>query len=243
MWSIIIPVKSLGRAKSRLSPTLTTVRPKLALAFACDAVCAVTTCEEVSRVLVVTADEVAAQALYGLGADIVTNHAEAGLNAAIMSGARATPRSYRLAVVTADLPCLRPAELATVLAAAGARTGRSFVADIAGLGTTFLAAGAGRDLRPRFGPASSEAHRRSGAELIPDAAAGIRRDVDTVMELSEAISLGVGAFTQKVLQDHGLDTALDPARWTARLPHDAKAESRYPPSESRPPAQRTAAGC
>jgi 2-phospho-L-lactate guanylyltransferase len=206
VWSIIVPVKSLGRAKTRLAPSLDSLRPQLALAFACDAVSAIADCEEVARILVVTADQLAARTLADLGAVIVSDRADIGLNQAVAAGARVAPRSERPAVVTADLPCLRSADLAMVLKTADALRGRSFVADSAGTGTTLLAASAGRDLLPLFGPGSRSAHLLSGARQLLDAAPGVRRDVDTAADLHKAISLGIGPFTQKVLQDHGIES-------------------------------------
>src|ERR1022692_2563145 len=80
-WSLVIPVKVLARAKSRLAAHAGASRSALALAMAavaCPAVCAV---------VVVTDDAEAASALGALGAVVVADEPEGGLNPALTHGA------------------------------------------------------------------------------------------------------------------------------------------------------------
>ena len=112
------------------------------------------------------------------------------LNAALRHGAAVASRRWPgtgLAALTADLPALRPAELATALRAAEAarRAGRAaFVPDAAGVGTTMYAVPPGGDFLPLFGGASRARHAASGAaEIDLDDMAGLRRDVDTPEDL------------------------------------------------------------
>src|SRR5271168_5052444 len=72
-WTVLLPVKVLARAKSRLAVLAGDRRRELALAFASDTVTAALACPEVARVLVVTSDPVAGRLLAGLGAIIVTD--------------------------------------------------------------------------------------------------------------------------------------------------------------------------
>ncbi|NEB80021.1 2-phospho-L-lactate guanylyltransferase, partial [Streptomyces sp. SID14478] len=135
-----------------------------------------------------------------LGARIVPDTPQAGLNAALAHGA-ARVRSERpaapLAALNADLPALRPAELARVLAAAAAFP-RAFVADAAGIGTTLLSAAPGAELLPAFGTASRARHAASGAAELPlDGVDSVRQDVDTGDDLRAALFLGVGPYTAK----------------------------------------------
>ena len=58
-WTVLLPVKVLARAKSRLAVLAGDRRRELALALAPDTVAAVLACPEVARVLVVTSDPVA----------------------------------------------------------------------------------------------------------------------------------------------------------------------------------------
>ena len=66
-------------------------------------------------------------------------------------------------------------------------------------GTTLRLAAPGRRLDPHVGGASAAAHRESGAVVLPGVRPGLRRDVDTVTDLDEAVRLGVGAWTRAVI--------------------------------------------
>ncbi|WP_181766214.1 2-phospho-L-lactate guanylyltransferase [Streptomyces albidus (ex Kaewkla and Franco 2022)] len=200
-WTLVVPLKPLTRAKSRLAATAgDPARAHLALAFAQDTVSAALACTAVRDVAVVTNDQVAARELTALGARIVPDAADAGLNPALAHGATAV-RSLcpeaALAALNADLPALRPEELAQVLHAA-ARSSRAFLADSAGTGTTLLSALPGHELAPHFGPRSRARHRASGAEEIAlTGVESVRQDVDTEADLAAALTLGVGAFTAR----------------------------------------------
>ncbi|MFF4835735.1 2-phospho-L-lactate guanylyltransferase [Streptomyces sp. NPDC001315] len=201
-WTLVIPLKPLARAKSRLSDTATGgLRPGLALAFAQDTVAAALASPAVEDVAVVTDDELAGRELAALGARIVSGEPGGGLNAALAHGAavvRASRPACPVAALNADLPALRPLELARVLEAA-AEFPRAFLPDAAAIGTTLLAAASGRELLPAFGPDSRARHRASGAmELHLDAVDSVRQDVDTGDDLRTALALGVGPRTATV---------------------------------------------
>ena len=72
-WTVLLPVKVLARAKSRLAVLAGERRRELALALAADTVAAVLACPEVARVVVITSDPVAGPLLAGLGAIIVAD--------------------------------------------------------------------------------------------------------------------------------------------------------------------------
>ncbi|MGH3293372.1 MAG: hypothetical protein ACRDP7_16345, partial [Trebonia sp.] len=72
-WTVLLPVKVLARAKSRLAVLAGDRRRDLALALASDTVTAVLACPEVSRVVVVTSDPVAGPLLAALGAVVVAD--------------------------------------------------------------------------------------------------------------------------------------------------------------------------
>lgn len=101
-------------------------------------------------------------------------------------------------MLTADLPALRPEDLAVVLAAAS-RHRRAVVADSEGTGTTVLTAASPAELRPAFGSGSFARHRGYGAvDLSGSAAAGVRRDVDVSAHLEVAHRLGLGRHTRQL---------------------------------------------
>ena len=197
-WSLVLPLKPLARAKSRLAAG--PLRPELALAFARDTVAAALACPAVARVLVVTDDAAAARLLAAAGAVVVPDEPGAGLNAALAHGAARAAElagGGPVAAMSADLPALRPEELERVLRAAEPR-GRAFLADAHGVGTTLLTAN-GAELAPAFGGASRARHAASGAvELGLGEVPSVRLDVDTMEDLRAALELGVGRHTAEV---------------------------------------------
>jgi 2-phospho-L-lactate guanylyltransferase len=200
-WGLVVPVKRLALAKTRLQSYGDAVRQELALAFAVDVVTAGLACDSVSQVLVVTDDPHAAAALQSAGAQVTPDDPDAGLNPALAHGADLLlgAGATAVAAVSADLPCLAPNELATALAAV--RPGlRGFVVDAAGTGTTLLAAPPGVPLAPAYGSASRTGHLASGAVELP-AGRGLRLDVDTPDDLRAALALGVGTATAAVAAD------------------------------------------
>jgi 2-phospho-L-lactate guanylyltransferase len=197
-WSVLVPVKVLDQAKSRLAALAGPRRGELALALACDTVSAVLGCDEVARVIVITDDGVAAAALSGLGAVVLPDEPRDGLNPALRHGAGyATARwpGSGLAALSADLPALRPAEIGRALRAASAWPS-AFVADAAGDGTTLYTVTPGVAFRPAFGLASRARHAGGGAvELDLPGLPGLRRDVDTPADLADAAGIGLGPRT------------------------------------------------
>lgn len=204
-WTMVLPVKVLAHAKSRLALLAGSRRADLALALASDTISAVVACPEVARVLVVTSDVTAGARLAALGARVVPDEPGDGLNAALRHGAAVAAARWPgsgIAALAADLPALRPAELGLALRAASAATatgGAAFVPDAAGIGTTMYAVAPGVVFRPMFGGASRARHASAGAvELIPDGVPGLRRDVDTPEDLRAALALGAGFRTAAV---------------------------------------------
>lgn len=200
-WAAVVPVKQLAVAKSRLRGTSDPDEHQaLALALASDTVAAVRACVDVLDVLVVTDDELVAEAATDAGARVAPDLPRAGLNAAISYGATlATVPGRWLVAIAADLPALRPAELSAALRAAAGSPVRRFVPDAAGTGTVLLTAPAGLGLQPRFGPGSAAAHAASGALPLTGNWPGLRRDVDTADDLRAAATLGVGRQTGRLL--------------------------------------------
>lgn len=197
-WSLVVPVKVLALAKSRLAPLAGPHRADLALAMAADTVAAALACPAAGQVIVVTDDERAAALLSGLGAVIVPDLPARGLNPALRHGAEVAAARWPhagTAAIAADLPALRPAELARGLAAAAAWP-QAFVADAAGTGTTLYTARPGAPFGPLFGPGSAGRHRAAGAaELALPGVRSLRRDVDDAADLRDAAGLGLGPRT------------------------------------------------
>lgn len=201
-WAVVIPVKRLAVAKSRLADYAGARRGDLALAFAADTLAAALACPAVVGIVVVTDEEAVADLALSMGCMPIADEPDAGLNTALAHGAAVALRRWPgnpVAALSADLPALRPDELGTALRAAR-HFQLAFVADTGGDGTTLLAAGTGSAFVPRFGPGSAAAHRLGGAaELTTLDVPSLRRDVDTPADLRDAVILGVGPRTSSVL--------------------------------------------
>jgi 2-phospho-L-lactate guanylyltransferase len=197
-WSVLLPVKVLAVAKSRLAELAGPRRGELALAVACDTVTAVMRTDQAARAVVITDDPLAAAVLTELGAQIIPDEPRDGLNAALRHGAAIAAQRWPAsgtAALSADLPALRPLELSRALTAAAAWP-NAFVADAAGDGTTLYTAAPGVAFRPAFGLASRARHAAGGAiELGLTDVPGLRRDVDTPADLRGAVELGLGSRT------------------------------------------------
>ncbi|WP_242659032.1 2-phospho-L-lactate guanylyltransferase [Thermostaphylospora chromogena] len=199
-WSLVVPVKTLAAAKTRLAAAAGPHRRALAVAVACDTVAAALVTPRVARVLAVTADPAVAGPLAEVGARVVDDPL-GGLNAALRRGAAEAVRlapGDAVGALQADLPALRPAELDRVLTAAG-EFEQSFLADAAEVGTTFYGTLPGTPFTPGFGGESRARHLGRGAkEITLDGVPSVRRDVDTPADLEAALALGVGPRTAAV---------------------------------------------
>jgi 2-phospho-L-lactate/phosphoenolpyruvate guanylyltransferase len=201
IWTVVIPVKVLALAKSRLSGLTGTEREAMALAMAGDTVSAAVACPAVGDVVVISDDPAVRTEAEAAGATVIADYQRAGLNQALAAGARHAASSWPgrgMAALTADLPALSAGQLDAALTAAAAVT-QAFVADAAGSGTTLYTARPGAVFRPLFGPRSRVRHRQAGAvELDLPGIEGLKRDVDTLADLREAEQIGLGARTLSV---------------------------------------------
>lgn len=193
---VILPMKPLPTAKSRLRGSWGGLTDDLVLAMATDVVAAALGAPAVGTVLVVTDDPRAATALATDGATILEDEPRAGLNEALRWGASRFAGSGRVVVAAmADLPCATADDFDAL--ARRAAHGRCFVPDNSGTGTTCLAAPAPQQLQPAFGAGSSALHATGGATELNSAQwRRLRRDVDTDDDLSEAQRIGLGHATQ-----------------------------------------------
>ena len=195
-FALLVPVKALALAKSRLSVTVAGDREPLMRAFALDAIAAAAQSPAVAQVHVVTDDP----GFEVDGALRLPDEGDGDLNRALHHASlrvRLTDPDLAVAAMCADLPSLLTRDLTDALSAG--LTPRWFVADADGTGTTLLAAGPGVDLEPHFGVGSARRHEESGAAPVRAALASLRRDVDTEEDLAAARALGVGEHTRQAL--------------------------------------------
>ncbi|MFB9740773.1 2-phospho-L-lactate guanylyltransferase [Pseudonocardia sulfidoxydans] len=224
---IVVPVKSLRAAKSRLRGAADAgvgdpdAHSRLALALVLDTLTAARLAR-VRTLLVVTADPDVEKAIDDAlrqarvpgrspadrvaEIDVVAEGGLPGLNAALAHGAgllRARDPHGIVGALQSDLPALRPGELDTALTAATALfaggAARAFCTDTPGDGTSLLLSAPGVALDPMFGAGSAARHAGSGAVPVEGSLPGLRRDVDTADDLRHAVALGVGTHTTSAL--------------------------------------------
>lgn len=197
----MLPVKGGTAAKSRLGDAAPD-RSGLALAMALDCLDAVLATPGVTRVVVVTEDPRSGRAARELGADVLALPAS-GLDTAVAQALAAVPGDVAVAVLLADVPALRPQDLRAALDAveAALEDGAAWVLvpDAEGSGTVMLAAPTPAGIVPAFGPGSAAAHERLGARRLDLPVERLRRDVDTMDSLAEAVGLGAGPRTRRSL--------------------------------------------
>ncbi len=203
-WAVIVPVKRAERAKSRLAAPYGVRHDLLARAIAQDTLTAVTATPGVVLILV-SDDPELGTGWSGPGRYVVADPG-GGLNAAVLAGLDAVPRSLeRVAILLGDLPALRAADLASALAACAAVL-PAFVPDHRQTGTVLLAGtrvGPGRP-QPRFGPGSATGHARAGAQRMDLDLPSLRVDVDDSDGLRAALALGCGPHTRRLVEHAGL---------------------------------------
>ena len=201
---VVVPVKPPALGKSRLVGLTDEQRRELAEAFALDTVAGGRATRGVEAVLVVTDDFRLAAAVRGRSAcEVMPDGVSEDLNATLVQAAAEVVRRWPGAVpvaLCADLPGLRPDELADVLAEA-------------------RRAGVGRPRRLRARPrrgrarrctplrrpvraglrrrAPRHAHERAGAVEVGAAATSVRTDVDDLADLGAALVAGVGPHTSR----------------------------------------------
>ena len=173
----ILPVKTFGRAKQRLTGGFPD-RPGLASAMVADVLDALARVPELDEVIVVTAQAVSA------ATDVVIVHdpVEAGQSAAAARGIEAALErsAERVLLVPGDCPALDPAEVSALLAV---DAGVVIVPDRHGTGTNSLLLTPPTVIAPAFGEGSRDRHvaaaRAAGIPFGIEELPSIELDLDT----------------------------------------------------------------
>jgi 2-phospho-L-lactate guanylyltransferase len=196
-WQVLIPIKRLARAKSRLALPVDQ-REALTLAMLRDVANAVRASPHVRTVHVVTEDTRVARTVHTEHLLAWSVAGEPGLNNELRRAAACLRQSGTrdgIAVFLGDLPCLTTSAVSDLLESAP-KDRQSFLPDASGFGTTVLLAPPRIPLAPFFGEGSADKHFRVGAALDCTAERrAARQDVDTLEALEKAIRFGVGAHT------------------------------------------------
>jgi 2-phospho-L-lactate guanylyltransferase len=193
--TIVIPFAG-SEGKTRLHSSRR-VRGALARAMLLDVVAA---CIAVGHTRVVTPDEEGAAAAADAGAEVVADPG-GGQGAAVQAGLRGAQPDGIL-VVNADVPCVVPYDLRTLLAATPAGC-LGLVEALDGT-TNALSLPSAETFAPLFGPSSADrfrAHAASlGVEAVSIALPNLADDVDTMEDLTR-LQLRAGPRTQACLAE------------------------------------------
>lgn len=189
----ILPIKSLGAAKQRLSSMLGSgSRQALAQAMFSDVLASLRHVQGLDGIVVVTANDVAESAARGKGVRLIHDGEQAGQSAAAGIGIEdALAAGYeRVLLVPGDTPLLDEQEVDGMLERAEREAIQvTIVPDRHGTGTNALLLAPGDAIGPSFGPGSLERHVSAarGAELTYEVAPvpSLLLDVDTPEDLDD----------------------------------------------------------
>jgi 2-phospho-L-lactate guanylyltransferase len=185
----ILPVKSFGRAKTRLGAAYPD-RPALAAAMVADVLDALAAVPSLAGVIVVTAEPVAAATARDMGARVVHDPVETGQSdaaargvaAALGAGDEAAGAAERVLLVPGDCPALDPVEVEALLRHEAPVV---IVPDRHGTGTNALLLSPPDVMTPAFGEGSFERHARlAGGNPVVAHVRTLGLDVDTPDDLA-----------------------------------------------------------
>ncbi len=201
-WAIV-PVKRLSAAKSRLAP-------RLSLRHRRELVCSLLTRtlgilaseKRIAGILVVGRDRAVRAIAANHGAKFVLEKTNDGLNRAL---ARATREAVRrgantVMVLPADLPLMKPMDIADTLKPARKPPFLRIAPDHTGHGTNLLLAAPPGLIRFFFGEDSFRRHaaagRRAGAKVSVIRRASLAQDLDCPEDLARFSELGITGSTK-----------------------------------------------
>ena len=188
----VLPIKSFGAAKQRLSGALQGgSRHLLAQAMFFDVLSSLRRARRIEAIAVVTDDHEIAATLRGDPITLLHDDARAGQSAAARIGIdHALAEGFdRVLLVPGDTPLIDAAAIDSLLETSRAeRLGAAIVPDRHGTGTNALLIAPPDALAPSFGPASFERHveaaRESGLEHRVEEIGSLMHDVDTAEDLA-----------------------------------------------------------
>jgi 2-phospho-L-lactate guanylyltransferase len=196
MGAIVVPFRGRN-GKQRLTGLSREAHDRLVLAMLSDVLAATTA---VSRTVVVTSDADGSRVAGEAGAEVVAD--PGGGQADAVAAALGLLPTDAVLIVNADVPCVVPYDLRSLLAATPLG-GIALVASEDGR-TNALSLPAPELFQPLYGPNSAKKFRRSAEELGVEAIAvsipNLADDVDTREDL-ERVAMRAGPVTQAALHD------------------------------------------
>lgn len=209
MIRALVPAKTLGEAKGRLSAVLSEIeRRKLALAMLEDVVRTLKAVPAIESVSVVSPDADVLRLAAQLDARPVAESANVrGLNQALARALSAmSPRPDALLIMLGDIPEARPGDIETLLAALPERG--IALCPSADKGTSVLACRPPDVITFRFGERSSVGHRREAkATGVPASVVQIEslsHDVDSPEDLRGLLARPGETATHRLLAELGV---------------------------------------
>ncbi len=188
----ILPIKSFGAAKQRLSSLLTGgSREALAEAMFSDVLASLCNVPAIDEIVVITANRPAGEAARSDGVSVIHDAEESGQSAAAGLGiGHALEAGHdRVLLVPGDTPLLDAEELSAMLDdAEAAGTAATIVPDRHGEGTNALLLAPPTAIAPAFGPDSLARHaaaaEAAGVSYRIEEVAGLMLDIDTPEDLA-----------------------------------------------------------
>ncbi|MSQ30872.1 MAG: 2-phospho-L-lactate guanylyltransferase [Dehalococcoidia bacterium] len=198
--AIVVAVQQAARAKSRLSADITDdLREALVLAML-DDVLAAARAGHAGLLVVVSADPAYDAVARAHDAEVLRDAGEGYRAAAAFAVAHLADRVEAVLILPGDLPQVRPADIASALAAIEANG--VLLVPLEDGGTAALGLRPLDAIAPAFGPDSAALHRAAaqaaGLRLVEARYDSMRVDVDTRADL-DAVRAGAGPATRAVL--------------------------------------------
>ena len=210
-WAVV-PLKSAQHANSRLSSVLTsTERQCLFEAMLLDVLSALGDTTQLGGILAVTDCPVARRHFRRVGARLLNDPDEAGLNAAVSQAAYALEQQgvESFLTVPGDTPAVTAVEIDRVASSINESRGLVLVPARDGRGTNCLAMSLPLMVPPLFGPDSVEAHitaaRRQNIKAQLLSLPGFGFDVDTPDDLLRVNEFSQASKTNMYLEGIRLD--------------------------------------
>ncbi len=216
----LVPLKTLGEAKTRLASLLDTEqRAELARAMAGDVLAALAAHRHIAGVTLVSDDPAAPDLAKQFAATLIPESDLQcnGLNPVLGAASAAVVDSgeKNLLVLHADLPLLRESDISAVLSELERSGGVVIGTDTEGQGTNLIAFPSSRVPRFQFGLGSCEKHQRWALEAAVPARVlqrpGIALDIDEPLDLTELLAQEhMGERTRSWIQSSGLAARITP---------------------------------
>jgi 2-phospho-L-lactate guanylyltransferase len=208
IWAVL-PVKSMGVAKSRLAHCCPpSFRRELARAMLADVLGALTATAAIAGIVVVTIDAVASTLARRCGARVFADDADIGHTGAVMGAARRLAREHRAGMLAlpSDIPCVDAAELSRLVEIHGDAPAFTIVPSHDGRGSNAIVVSKPTAVPLAFGDDSFVAHlaaaRREGIEPVIAAMPGIALDIDHPADLMRLMQSKARTNTAEFLRAH-----------------------------------------